>query len=160
MITHIMKYSIINAILLQIYFIQKFLSILNFKYYLKGEFFNKFLVQTTDVAIKSGTVTFHTPNAVTRARAELIFDKEPETIEWINNFGENCTFWDIGANVGIYSIYAASEINGANVIAFEPSIENYYLLNRNISENKLSKRVLKQEHILYPKALKKVLFNL
>ena len=141
-IVELIKFTIIHTILLQIYFIQKLLGIFNYKYFLKGEFFNKFLVQTTDVAIKSGTITFHTPNSVTRSRAELIFDKEPETIEWINNFEQNCIFWDIGANVGIYSIYAASEINGANVIAFEPSIENYYLLNRNISENNLSKRVL------------------
>ena len=46
------------------------------------------------------------------------FTKEKETIEWINSFekNKNMILWDIGANIGIYSIYAAlkhSEIEGA-----------------------------------------------
>jgi hypothetical protein len=28
-------------------------------------------------------------------------------IDWINKFDENVTFFDVGANVGLYSIYAA-----------------------------------------------------
>ena len=33
--------------------------------------------------------------------------KEPETLEWINSFEyrENSIFWDVGANIGLYSIY-------------------------------------------------------
>ena len=33
--------------------------------------------------------------------------KEPETLKWIDKFEnkENDIFWDIGSNIGLYSIY-------------------------------------------------------
>ena len=33
--------------------------------------------------------------------------KEKETIEWINSFEEGSIFFDIGANIGVFSIYGA-----------------------------------------------------
>lgn len=38
---------------------------------------------------------------------DTLLEKEPETIEWIDGFGAGETMWDVGADVGIYSIYAA-----------------------------------------------------
>ena len=35
--------------------------------------------------------------------------KEPDTINWIDNFNQNDTFFDIGANVGVFTCYAASK---------------------------------------------------
>src|SRR5262245_25440744 len=48
--------------------------------------------------------------------------KEPETVEWIEKFvRENDVFYDIGANVGAYSLIASRFANGkATVYAFEP----------------------------------------
>lgn len=43
--------------------------------------------------------------------------------------------YDIGANVGTYSIYAG--LNDIEVYAFEPEAQNYALLNQNIILNKL-----------------------
>ena len=48
--------------------------------------------------------------------------------------------WDIGANVGIYSCYAAKHRN-CRVFAFEPSVFNLELLARNIFLNELTERV-------------------
>jgi FkbM family methyltransferase len=45
-------------------------------------------------------------------------------------------FWDIGANVGLYSCYAAKK-RKCKVIAFEPSVFNLELLSRNINLNNL-----------------------
>ncbi|MCW7462968.1 FkbM family methyltransferase [Leptospira limi] len=70
-------------------------------------------------------------------RAKTLFTKEPETIDWINTFPEGSVFWDIGANVGSYSVYAASRDKGLKVLAFEPSAANYFLLNRNIFLNRM-----------------------
>lgn len=72
-----------------------------------------------------GEIKFYCPNNLSLWRAETLLTKEPETIEWINSFGEGCVFWDIGANVGIYSMYAALKTK-ANVLAFEPAASNYY----------------------------------
>ncbi len=44
---------------------------------------------------------------------------------------------DIGANVGMYTIWAA-KTRGARVFAFEPEAQNYALLNRNVLANGLN----------------------
>ncbi len=49
--------------------------------------------------------------------------------------------WDIGANVGVFSLYAAVRRN-IKVLAFEPSSMNYHILVRNIQLNQLSDRVM------------------
>jgi len=65
--------------------------------------------------------------------------KEPETIEWIDSFQNEDTFWDIGSNIGCYSLYAAKK--GNSVVAFEPSAANYFLLQKNILCNQLDKNI-------------------
>ena len=53
------------------------------------------------------------------------FTKEPETIAWIKSL-EPGVFWDVGANVGVYSWWAKK--CGHVVTAFEPSRENVKVL--------------------------------
>ena len=77
---------------------------------------------------------------VTRFRADLFEKKEPETLEWIDNFDVNDKFVDIGANIGVYSLYAA--LRKIKVIALEPDALNYALLNINIRENNLNKFII------------------
>lgn len=82
------------------------------------------------------TMTFATPSATTRWRAESIYDKEPWTLEWIAEFKPDDILVDCGANVGMYTIWAAAT-RRARVYAFEPESQNYALLNRNIRLNNL-----------------------
>ena len=43
--------------------------------------------------------------------SKYFFSKEPETLEWIDNFSKDSSiFWDIGANIGLYSIYNSIKI--------------------------------------------------
>ena len=86
-------------------------------------------------------MTFYTPNAMCRYRTDTFSTKEPETLEWIDRFGSEGAFYDIGANVGLYSIYYAMSHVGT-VYAFEPSVLNLGLLAKNISINDLSDRVV------------------
>ena len=58
-----------------------------------------------------------------------LFKKEPETISWINNFykfkiNKKIKFWDIGANIGVYSIYAGKKYKNIEIVSFEPSTSN------------------------------------
>lgn len=69
-------------------------------------------------------------------RADSLLSKEPETIRWIDSFVEGDVFWDIGANVGIYTLYAATK-PGIQVLAFEPAVVNLHVLSRNIEMNHL-----------------------
>ena len=52
-----------------------------------------------------------------KSRVDRIMGKEPETINWINKFKKNSIFFDVGANIGIYTLYSAVKIGniaGAN----------------------------------------------
>jgi FkbM family methyltransferase len=66
-------------------------------------------------------------------RFDTLMTKEPDTIEWIDGFKPDDILWDIGANIGIYCIYAA--LRGVRVFAFEPSFSNYFVLCANIALN-------------------------
>jgi len=74
------------------------------------------------------------PNRVNLWRAKTYFTKEPDMIEWIDTFDKDTKFMDIGANIGLYTIYAAKQ-NVKKIVAFEPESQNYALLNKNIYLN-------------------------
>lgn len=83
---------------------------------------------------------FYVPNRINYFRAETFATKEPETLRWIDTFKKDSVFWDIGANVGLYSCYAAKS-NGCKVYAFEPSVFNLELLSKNIFINYLTDKI-------------------
>jgi FkbM family methyltransferase len=92
------------------------------------------------VDTKRGRVAFYCLGDLALWRARTLLTKEPETIEWIDSFRAGDVFWDVGANVGLYALYAAMT-NRLEVLAFEPSASNYLLLNRNVEINRASDRV-------------------
>jgi len=83
---------------------------------------------------------FTVPNVLNYFRANSFSIKEPETLDWIDSMEENSILWDIGANVGLYGIYAAKK-RSCIVYAFEPSVFNLELLARNIFINNLSEKI-------------------
>ena len=85
-----------------------------------------------------GTLQFGSESGVRFSQLER---SEPDTIEWIDNFpNEPVVLWDIGANVGVYSLYAALRSN-VRVLAFEPGAASYWALNRNIEQNGMDDRI-------------------
>lgn len=91
-------------------------------------------------AFQGHILEFIVPNYLSDWRAQTFASKEPETLNWINSMSENSIIWDIGANVGLYSLYAA-KAKGASVFAFEPSVFNLELLARNIFQNNLQDKI-------------------
>ncbi|MFC1716405.1 FkbM family methyltransferase [Candidatus Poribacteria bacterium] len=77
-------------------------------------------------------------------RAETYETKEPDTIEWIDSFfQEGDVVYDIGANIGQYSLYAAKKLRGnCRILAFEPEALNYSKLNKNIVLNGLTDSIV------------------
>jgi FkbM family methyltransferase len=63
-------------------------------------------------------------------------EKEAETCEWINSFPKESIFWDVGANVGVFSLMAAKR--NIKTYAFEPHPANYLNLVQNIDANQFS----------------------
>ena len=90
---------------------------------------------------KSGIKIFSLRNysSTCEMRAKTFLTKEPDTIEWIEKFNEKDVFLDVGANIGIYSLYAAKKVS--KVWALEPESLNYAMLNLNIFDNKLSSKI-------------------
>ena len=85
-------------------------------------------------------LVFTVPNSLSLARVDSFSTKEPETLEWIDGMEQGAVVWDIGANIGLYSCYAA-KCRGCMVYAFEPSVFNLELLARNIFLNDLVEKV-------------------
>jgi len=112
----------------------------NFLIYFK-EFLEESSYKTIEVCNKK--IIFFIPNFITKWRVDSFYSKEPETLEWIDGFNnkDKIIFWDIGANIGLYSIYAASKFQNIDITAFEPSTSNLRILSRNISINNLSDRI-------------------
>ncbi len=49
-------------------------------------------------------------------RAFTFFGKEPETLAWIDSFADEPVLYDVGANIGIYSLYTADTCGWACVL--------------------------------------------
>ena len=87
-----------------------------------------------------GDIKFYCPNKEALEYQRELLTREPDTIEWISNFNEGEIYWDVGANVGAYTLYAA-KVTKATVLAFEPSAQTFSLLVKNIELNLLSNNV-------------------
>ena len=85
-------------------------------------------------------MVFSTPSMFTLWRVQTIREKEPWTLEWIATFAPGEILLDCGANVGMYTIWAAVT-RESPVYAFEPEAQNYAILNRNIQLNSVAGRV-------------------
>jgi FkbM family methyltransferase len=107
-------------------------------------FFTDFIVRTvvaTQVTVRHGDFVLKLahPNPQIRSRNNTFSSKEPETLSWIDTFAPNDVLWDVGANVGLYSVYAG--LRGVVVYAFEPSVFNLEFLVRNIHANSVTDAV-------------------
>ena len=91
---------------------------------------------------KSSSIKIYTPNSLCYWRAQTFFSKEPETLDWIKEFGgDQKVFFDIGSNIGMYSIFYGVLFSG-KVYAFEPSVFNLECLTRNININNLENQIV------------------
>lgn len=96
------------------------------------------------VSVRNGALRFVASSPLALWRAQTALTKEPETVAWLQSMRPGDVLWDVGANVGVYTVLAAQL--GLSVYAFEPEAENFALLNRNIALNK-------SDAVAYPLAL-------
>ena len=117
-----------------------FLSSFNYGRYVIDEINKNILIKKKVINHNNKEFKFYVPNRLNYFRANTFSTKEPETLEWIDAFKKQSVFWDIGANIGLYSCYAAKSAD-SKVYAFEPSIFNLELLAKNIYINSLSEKI-------------------
>ena len=96
---------------------------------------------TTEITTTKGNIKLHSLRGIyTVKRVEKFKDDEPELLEWINQFREGEIFWDIGSNIGTYSLYAGLNPK-ITVYSFEPSAFNFGLLVEHIKINNMGNRI-------------------
>ena len=127
----IFKILIQKSIKIIVYILGK----INFGRYFLDEFSKNIIEKKKTIVYNDLKLKFYVPNRLSHFRVDTFRSKEPETLEWINKFEKNATFWDVGANIGLYSCYAAKK-KSCKVYAFEPSIFNLEWLGRNVFINK------------------------
>lgn len=97
------------------------------------------LSNVESIVHQSTVMRLSSPSARVEWRNRTFSWKEPETLEWIDGFSQSAILWDVGANVGLYTVYAA--LGKSQVVAFEPSPFNLELLARNVNLNDLQELV-------------------
>lgn len=87
-----------------------------------------------------GPVRFLPHGRTSCKRARTLMTKEPDTLAWIDRMAPGSVFWDIGANIGTLSLYAAAR-RDLHVWAFEPAAVNFYGLTANCELNEAARQV-------------------
>lgn len=107
---------------------------------LQDELLRQTMARHVTVCHRDVEMSFVVPNQLNLFRAQTFSNKEPETLDWIDSMEQGAVLWDIGANVGLYSIYAAKS-RRCRVYAFEPSVFNLEVLARNVNQNGLTESI-------------------
>jgi FkbM family methyltransferase len=75
----------------------------------------------------------------TRLEAFAWATREPEVLDWIDGFAPGSVFFDIGANFGTETLYAALKPNGpARICAFDAELIGGYNLALNLRLNRIA----------------------
>lgn len=75
-------------------------------------------------------------------RARDSYTGEPETVDWIrSNLRAGDTLWDVGANVGAYSLLAPKLVPGSAVVVLERYIPTFAHLWKNIAINRCENQI-------------------
>jgi len=117
-------------------------------------FWNRFgWIHRTNVDYKlwNGLTITSRPFAIDRcALNDVWFDLsyEPNAYGIPFNWGECNTIIDIGANIGTFTLYAATHALTAKILAYEPEQQTAKILRHNVSQNNLEDRIAVQEMAL------------
>lgn len=97
------------------------------------------LLQQVAVTTPAGDILVECPSARALHDPQGFGQDEPETVAWIMGLPKGSLLWDIGANIGLYSLLAAQR--GLQVMAFEPSASSFAAMTRNIEINAFDDRI-------------------
>ncbi|ALG68708.1 FkbM family methyltransferase [Beggiatoa leptomitoformis] len=66
--------------------------------------------------------------------------REPETLDWIDQFTADCVFFDVGSSFGTESLYAALKANAPKkIVSFDVDLDASFLLAYNLALNKITR---------------------
>lgn len=103
---------------------------------------SKFIVPRRKVSINNIFFTLPCHNWITHFRWYLFKKKEEEVRYYIDHYvKEGDTFFDIGANIGVFSVYTAKRFSNISCYCFEPEYSNLNILKENVVANKIIDKV-------------------
>ena len=65
----------------------------------------------TEVEVRGQRILISVDHLRTLNRAQTYSKKEPDTLDWLDSFEPGSCYFDIGANIGQYSLYPAKIIS-------------------------------------------------
>lgn len=88
--------------------------------------------------LEGHTVTFSapTPTMIKRNRQRFKTEKK-ELRDFLNEIEEDDIIYDVGANTGLYTLFAAKACPDGEIVAFEPYPPNLGLLKQDVARNQL-----------------------
>lgn len=99
----------------------------------------KFLNSEVLVRVRGIDICLGVSSETERFRAHTYSSKEPETLDWLDEqFKNDDLLYEIGANIGVYSLYGALKNPGGRIYAFEPETKNFSRLCANLMRNRIS----------------------
>lgn len=87
-----------------------------------------------------GPIRFLCHGRVSSLRASKLMTREPDSLRWIDRIEPGAVFWDIGANIGTLTLYAARR-GALKIWSFEPAATNFYQLAANCELNGYGREV-------------------
>lgn len=92
--------------------------------------------------IYNESIKFHSDTVSEVSRFFHLAGEEPIIADLLFSLSFDDTFYDIGANVGTYTCFAASKLGSEKVVAFEPEPKNAARLRDNLELNDLNAKIL------------------
>jgi len=88
------------------------------------------------VEINNTNAIFDSRSPRARRKIERCCRREAELLKDLTfSLKRDDVFWDVGANIGVFTCFAMSRISGGKIIAFEPYPPNLKYLKRNVDIN-------------------------
>ena len=97
------------------------------------------MLANLELETKHGNVQVNISNTNEKSSTIGALHVERDTVEWIESMPESSCFWDIGANVGIFSMIAAKKVH--KVYSFEPQTYTFSKLISNLQLNNMTDKV-------------------
>lgn len=95
---------------------------------------------TTDLILRNGTRYKIHPRSTDMGFIREIHAENVYRIQR-GDISRNGVVIDIGAHIGVFSVFAATQVDSATVYSFEPDPDNFQLLLTNIEANQLENRI-------------------
>jgi FkbM family methyltransferase len=134
----------VNIIYNLLKLLDKFLSKIFKKENFINHLFDKLYSNSvSEIEINKKLIKFWTPSNYSKWMIDHFLQKEKLVEKFILEIpdDENTIFWDIGANLGVFSIFCASNKEKTKIISFECSPSAVLAISKNISLNNFENRI-------------------